>query len=76
MNTGNEAKTDSTKVENTDKSRLTKSKSETESTTKTSTVDLASIPVKAESKSAEVSVEHKGLLTVTETIKHYGNPNR
>lgn len=60
------------KAENTDKSRPTKSKAE-ESNTKTGTVDIAALAVKEESKPIAASIEKKGSLTVTETIKHYGD---
>ena len=66
MTTDNESKVDSA-----DKNRPTKSKAE--STTKTGTVDIAALAVKEESKTVEASTEKKGLLTVTETIKHYGD---
>ncbi len=66
MSTDNESKVDSA-----DKSRPTKSKPE--STPKTGSVDIAALAVKEESKAVTTSVEQKGLLTVTETIKHYGD---
>ena len=77
MSTGNEAKTDISKTENTDKTRPAKTKAETETTTKSGAVDIAALAVKEDSKAAQgsvaASVEHKGLLSVTETIKHYGD---
>lgn len=69
MSTGNEAKTDSAKPETTEKSRPTKAKSETE--TKTSSVDIAALAVKEEVKPATIT--QKGSLTVTETLKHFGD---
>ncbi len=54
-------------------SRPTKSKSETETTTKTGRVDIAALAVKEESKPAAASIAHKGSLTVTETLKHFGD---
>jgi hypothetical protein len=66
MSTDNESKADST-----DKSRSAKPKSEP--ATKTGTVDIASLAIKEEPKQVEASTEKKGLLTVTETIKHYGD---
>ncbi len=73
MSTGHEVKTDISKIENTDKTRPTKTKAETETTTKTGAVDIAALAVKEESKAVAASVEQKGLLTVTETMKHYGD---
>ena len=72
MSNSPEAKTDSPKSENTDKSRPAKAKSETEATTKTGTVDIAAL--KEETKPVvAASIEQKGSLTVTETLKHYGD---
>ncbi|BBC25678.1 hypothetical protein [Pseudanabaena sp. ABRG5-3] len=73
MSTSNEAKADSTKPED-KSSRPTKAKSETEATTKTGTVDIAALAVKEESKPVvAASIEQKGSLIVTETLKHYGD---
>jgi hypothetical protein len=71
MTTSPEVKADSPKVENTDKNRPTKSKSET--TTKTDTVDIAALAVKEEAKPDAAPIAQKGSLTVTETLKHYGD---
>ena len=73
MSTSPETKTDSNKTETTDKSRPAKAKSETEATTKTGTVDIAALAVKDESKPVEASIAQKGSLTVTETLKHFGD---
>ncbi|PZO37513.1 MAG: hypothetical protein DCF19_18600 [Pseudanabaena frigida] len=77
MSTNNEPKAESIKPESPkseDKSsRTTKPKSETESTTKTGTVDIAALAVKEESKPVVAPIEKKGSLTVTETLKHYGD---
>lgn len=69
MSISNEStKPESTKPE--DKgTRSVKAKSETE--TKTGTVDIAALAVKQEPATAAVA--HKGSLTVTDTIKHYGD---
>jgi hypothetical protein len=72
MSIGNESKTDSPKVETTEKSRPSKPKSEPEAT-KTTSVDIATLAVSAESQPTVASITQKGALTVTETIKHYGD---
>jgi len=73
MSTSPEVKSDSPKAEATDKTRPNKAKSESETTTKTGTVDIAALAVKEEAKPAAASIEQKGSLIVTETIKHYGD---
>ena len=77
MSNSNETKAEHTKPESSkpeEKSlRTIKAKTETETSAKTGTVDISAMAVDEESKTAKASVEHKGLLTVTETIKHYGN---
>ena len=73
MSTTPETKTDTNKPETTDKSRPAKAKSETEATTKTGTVDIAALAVKEESKPVATSIAQKGSLTVTETLKHFGD---
>jgi len=69
MSTSTESqKPESTKPE--DKStRATKAKSETEA--KTGTVDIAALAVKDEA--APAGIAQKGSLTVTDTIKHFGD---
>jgi len=73
MSTDNEIKTDSPKAETPEKSRPSKAKSETEAPAKTVSVDIAALAVKTESKPVEASITKKGSLTVTETLKHYGD---
>jgi hypothetical protein len=77
MSTTNEGKAESTKPESPkteDKSpRSPKAKSDSETTAKTGTVDISALAVKEESKPVVSSIEQKGSLTVTETLKHYGD---
>ncbi len=77
MSNSNEIKAENTKPESSKpeekSSRTIKAKTETETSAKTGTVDISAMAVDEESKTTKASVEHKGLLTVTETIKHYGN---
>ncbi|HBC40363.1 MAG TPA: hypothetical protein DCZ88_00260 [Pseudanabaena sp.] len=73
----NEAKSESAKPESPkpeDKSpRASKAKTDIETTTKTGTVDISALAVKEESKPVVASIEQKGSLIVTETLKHYGD---
>lgn len=77
MSTTNEGKAESTKPESPkteDKSpRAPKAKSDSETTAKTGTVDISALAVKEESKPVVSSIEQKGSLIVTETLKHYGD---
>jgi hypothetical protein len=73
MSTSPETKADNNKPETTDKTRPVKSKTETDAATKTGTVDIAALAVKEESKPVTTSIEQKGSLAVTETLKHYGD---
>jgi len=69
MSTTDSPKPESPKTE--DKSSRTATKAKSDSDSKTSTVDIAALAVKEETKPAPV--EQKGVLTVTDTIKHYGD---
>ena len=66
MSTTDSQKPESPKTE--DKSSRTATKAKSDPDSKTSTVDIAALAVKEETK--PVSVEQKGTLTVTDTIKH------
>ena len=69
MSTTDSPKPESPKTE--DKSSRTATKAKSDADSKTSTVDIAALAVKEESKPAPF--EQKGALTVTDTIKHYGD---
>jgi hypothetical protein len=73
MSTSNESpKAENAKPED-KSSRPNKAKSDSETTAKTGTVDISALAVKEESKPVAASIEQKGSLIVTETIKHYGD---
>jgi hypothetical protein len=73
MSTSNESpKAENAKPED-KSSRPSKAKSDSETTAKTGTVDISALAVKEESKPAAASIEQKGSLIVTETLKHYGD---
>lgn len=72
MSTSNEAKAETTKPEE-KTTRPTKAKAEAETTAKTGTVDISALAVQEESKPVVASIEQKGSLIVTETLKHYGD---
>jgi hypothetical protein len=77
MSTSNDTKAESSKPESSKpeekSSRPTKAKSDTETTAKTGTVDISALAVKEDSKPVAASIEQKGSLIVTETLKHYGD---
>jgi hypothetical protein len=77
MSTSNETKAETTKPESPKpeekSSRPTKAKTEAETTAKTGTVDISALAVKEDSKPVAASIAQKGSLTVTETLKHYGD---
>ncbi|TYQ31952.1 MULTISPECIES: hypothetical protein [unclassified Pseudanabaena] len=77
MSTSNDTKAEGSKPEivkpEEKSSRPTKAKAETETTVKTGTVDISALAVKEESQPVAASIEQKGSLIVTETLKHYGD---
>jgi hypothetical protein len=69
MSTTDSQKPEAPKTEDKSSRSATKTKADTDN--KTSTVDIAALAVKEESQSAPIA--HKGSLTVTDTIHHYGD---